>query len=57
MTSILITHRPDTLQRADMIFVLQDGAVAEAGTHDTLIKNGGHYARIYKRFELEEMVR
>ncbi len=57
MTSILITHRPDTLQRADIIFVLQDGVVAEAGTHDTLIKNGGHYARIYKRFELEEMVR
>ncbi|UCG60534.1 MAG: ABC transporter ATP-binding protein [Candidatus Zixiibacteriota bacterium] len=57
MTSILITHRPDTLQRADMIYVLEEGVVAEAGTHDILINNGGQYARIYKRFQLEEMVR
>jgi ATP-binding cassette subfamily B multidrug efflux pump len=57
MTSILITHRPDTLQRADMIYVLDKGAVAEAGTHEILINNGGHYARMYKRFQLEEMVR
>ena len=57
MTSILITHRPDTLQRADMIYVLEDGAVTEAGRHEALINDGGRYARIYKRFQLEEMVR
>ncbi|UCE23767.1 MAG: ABC transporter ATP-binding protein [Candidatus Zixiibacteriota bacterium] len=57
MTSILITHRPDTLQRADMIYVLHEGSVVETGTHDVLISNGGQYARIYKRFQLEELVR
>jgi len=57
MTSILITHRPDTLQRADIIYVLDSGAVAEAGTHDELMSNGGQYAKIYKRFQLEELVR
>lgn len=57
MTSILITHRPDTLQRADMIYVFDDGAVEEAGTHEELMTMGGQYAKIYKRYQLEEEVR
>lgn len=57
MTALLITHRPDTLQRADRIYVFDDGRVVEAGTHGDLVEGGGHYARIYRRFELEEMVR
>ena len=57
MTSILITHRPDTLQRADKIYVLDKGTVAEEGTHQALINDGGQYAKIYKRFELEELVK
>jgi ATP-binding cassette subfamily B protein len=56
MTAILITHRPDTLQRADRIFVLRDGKLVEEGEHEELIESGGDYARIYRRFELEAAV-
>ncbi|UCD64112.1 MAG: ABC transporter ATP-binding protein [Candidatus Zixiibacteriota bacterium] len=57
MTAILITHRPDTLQRADKIIVLAEGVMVEAGSHDDLVARGGQYARIYKRYQLEELVR
>jgi len=56
MTAILITHRPDTLEAADMIYVLDEGQVVESGTHSDLISVEGHYARIYHRFQLEEEV-
>ncbi len=56
MTAILITHRPDTLRMADRIFVLEDGRLAESGSHDELMRGGGHYARIYRRYELTEQV-
>jgi len=56
MTAILITHRPDTLERADNIFVLDEGRLAEEGTHAELITLEGLYARIYKRYQLAEEV-
>jgi len=56
MTAILITHRPDTLERADSIYVFADGRVAESGTHDDLIARDGEYARIYRREQLKEAV-
>lgn len=56
MTAILITHRPDTLERADNIFVLDEGRVIESGRHHELMASGGHYAKIYKRYQLEEQV-
>ncbi len=56
LTAILITHRPDTLKKADRIYVLDDGRLIETGTHDDLIAHDGHYARMYKRYELEEQV-
>ncbi len=56
MTAILITHRPDTLQRTDRIFVLADGRLVERGQHAELIERSGEYARIYRRFELAAAV-
>ncbi len=56
MTAILITHRPDTLEKVDMIYVLEDGKVIESGRHYDLMALGGHYARVYKRYQLAEQV-
>lgn len=46
-TLILISHRVTTLMKADHILVLEDGRVAEEGTHEELISHGGPYRRVY----------
>jgi ATP-binding cassette subfamily B multidrug efflux pump len=56
MTSIIITHRPDTLEKVDMIHVLDSGKIVESGRHVELMQNSGDYARIYRRYQLEELV-
>ena len=44
-TAILITHRLTTAMRADQIFVVADGRVAESGSHEQLLARGGLYAQ------------
>lgn len=46
-TVILIAHRITTLMQADCIMVLEDGAVAEIGSHEHLMEHHGIYRRIY----------
>ena len=43
---ITIAHRLSTLRSADKIIVIQDGVVAEQGSHDELLKLGGTYAQL-----------
>jgi subfamily B ATP-binding cassette protein MsbA len=54
-TSIVIAHRLSTIRRADAIFVICDGSVAESGRHEELRAANGIYARLYEtQFGLEE---
>jgi subfamily B ATP-binding cassette protein MsbA len=47
-TTFVIAHRLSTVRRADLIVALEHGAVAEIGTHETLVNRpGGVYARLY----------
>ncbi len=47
-TSILIAHRLSTILAADEILVIQDGTIAERGTHDELVGAGGVYTQLYE---------
>ena len=54
-TSIVIAHRLATVSRADVIFVIDGGRVAEQGTHQELLARGGLYSRLYElQFRREE---
>ena len=54
-TSIVIAHRLATVQRADVIFVLDDGKIVQQGTHGELLERGGLYAELYEiQFRGEE---
>ncbi len=49
-TSILIAHRLSTVRSADRIIVLREGQIIEAGDHDQLLRQGGHYAELYNTY-------
>ncbi|MGV9978638.1 ABC transporter ATP-binding protein [Micromonospora wenchangensis] len=46
--SVFVSHRFSTVQLADLIVVLADGAVAEAGSHADLLAAGGQYAEMFE---------
>ncbi|HEY6144750.1 MAG TPA: ABC transporter ATP-binding protein [Solirubrobacterales bacterium] len=46
-TAIVIAHRLSTIRRAGKIVVLEDGKIAEQGTHDELIAANGPYSKLY----------
>jgi ATP-binding cassette subfamily B protein len=48
-TTIAIAHRLSTILKADVIFVIDRGRVAERGSHDELLEQGGLYAKLYQQ--------
>jgi ATP-binding cassette subfamily B protein len=54
-TNIIIAHRISTIQDADKIIVIDEGRLAEMGTHEELVAQGGIYADMYNRQLLEKM--
>ena len=55
-TAIIITHRIYGHLKFDKIIVLEDGGIAEMGTHEELLANGGYYSEIVERQMAEEVV-
>jgi len=56
-TTILVSHRISTVKNAHQIVVLREGAIAEKGTHDSLMERDGLYATLYRKQLLEEELR
>ncbi len=50
-TAVIIAHRLSTIRRADRIVVVEDGTIAEQGSHDELMRLGGRYAGLYADWE------
>lgn len=49
-TAIVIAHRLTTIKAADRIIVLRQGEIVEEGNHESLLRQGGHYAELYNTY-------
>ena len=47
-TSFIVAHRLSTIQEADLILVMKDGQIIEQGDHNSLLEQGGFYAKLYQ---------
>ena len=55
-TTLIVSHRVSTVRDADLILVLEEGAVVERGTHDDLLGHAGRYAALWREQQLEEEI-
>nr|MBA3577715.1 ATP-binding cassette domain-containing protein [Sphingomonas sp.] len=54
-TTITIAHRLSTVVDSDFILVLDEGRIAESGSHDQLLEHGGLYADMWQRQATEQL--
>jgi subfamily B ATP-binding cassette protein MsbA len=47
-TTFVIAHRLSTIRQADQILVIENGEIAEKGTHDNLLSLEGRYYKLHK---------
>lgn len=54
LTRIIVSHRISTIKDSDLILVLDEGQISDAGNHSQLIKSCGIYQKLYQRQQLSE---
>jgi ATP-binding cassette subfamily B protein len=55
-TKVIVAQRVTSVQDADEIIILQEGAITERGTHEELLEKDGYYAEIYRISRLQKEV-
>jgi ATP-binding cassette subfamily B protein len=55
-TVLIVSHRLSALRGCDLIIMMDEGRIAEQGTHDELIALGGRYAAIHREQNLREEI-
>jgi ATP-binding cassette, subfamily B, bacterial len=56
-TRVVIAHRLSTIENADLIVVLENGSIAEQGSHQELLARGGHYADLVAKLRSQPIAR
>ncbi|MEF3279617.1 MAG: ABC transporter ATP-binding protein/permease [Elusimicrobiota bacterium] len=54
VTAIFVTHRTSTIEKSDMVIVMDKGRIIEKGHHSELISGDTLYKQIYKKYKMEE---